>query len=1323
MMKKTKSEYSSKISGGDMKNNVKKSCLKGAKPAFSIFEIAVVLVVMTGIILLVGKIFIGDRQREYDAKYNKIAASLSSNIAQDLMKNTGFDYADYIKTVRGNEFFRSAAIKDLNRVGDSICDNCWSTTTIIGTKDGLDKDYPDLGNPDNWDTYELNDGTVIAINKTKDDDGTYPADIVIDVNGPKGPNEVGKDIRVYEEPNNTCTHIPPKPEDKYLYTLNPNTCEWIKGECDPAKITGADAALDGVLNTRVNRTIDSSCNYNYVCRTGASNDLYQSGKTATQNPTLANGCQYVYSECPVGSDNSTYIAKYHGSGYGNVHITPPTEPNCKYGYDCNGTAVDSGKVPGYATLVANGVLGEEITDPTPDNNCTRTYNYPCKKITNDYDTNETTRAKHGYATVANARVSETVTQEPVPTNSCVRTHSYACITTVDVNKDDKIGGYSRVKTDFSDPVPENNCEKKYTYECKEYKNTKNIFIDNGTTNIAKDKEDKAIDDLVKKYKDYSRVTKVIPNDPKQTAAPSNNCENIYEYKFYCADANIQNTNVDKNATYAGYSNVKETPTVQQAAAVANNCEKITKYTYACKNTVNKYEDDNSKKANYDSSIIKETKTTANTPKQTAAVANNCENIYVNSYTYACIPEKVQNTETGKNATYAGYSNVKETAVVKQSATVDNNCKKITEYTYACIPEKIKNTETGKTNAYKNNSNVKEEKTLTQQASIANNCENKYTYAYSCKTTTDTNTGYNKKYSDNAAKQDSIITETKVITQEATLANNCENKYTYAYNCKKEDKSNTGYNSTYSAYAAKENSNVVEKITNTQKATLDNNCKSKNKYEYNCLKNEANNTYRKNINSDVAKTTQTPKLSNECLYKYQCKTDSNNKTYDKNKHNNANMIETAPTVNNDCRYSYICKMGADNSTYNASYQNDPNYTVEATPTMANNCTYAYAHECPVNSGEKYYIVWRGAGAAHRSLKNMLEEAGNTNLAAKISTDMSFYKEKSGFIIRDENTMKEICSSMDTDPWSVMLTPSNQTESKQEAYVSGINQKCGTNYTVESFSNKLHEGLAYPEEDVRAYILNSNGTVVDTIPASYDSSASINSDFGKYRGSSITGTHSNDNMSGTLFINGCPYDVEGKYRLASPLVLDLKGDGFKFTSVKDGIDFDLDADGNVDETAWTAKQNEFDDAFLVLDKDGDGQVNSGSELFGDQNGEDNGFLELSKYDDNGDGKIDKHDKIYHKLHLWADMNGDGKVDHPQEWKTLEEMGITEISTGYNKVLDQDGNARTDKYGNDTSLTGSFKRVVEDVVDGVKTFVEKVGTMIDVFFQMVSGLFGGK
>ena len=240
------------------------------------------------------------------------------------------------------------------------------------------------------------------------------------------------------------------------------------------------------------------------------------------------------------------------------------------------------------------------------------------------------------------------------------------------------------------------------------------------------------------------------------------------------------------------------------------------------------------------------------------------------------------------------------------------------------------------------------------------------------------------------------------------------------------------------------------------------------------------------------------------------------------------------------------------------------------------------------------------------------------------------------------------------------------------------------------------------------------------------------FGKYSNGDVDGSglntvyapkeHGTYAISGTIKYKGCSFKIKaGTFRRSSPLVLDLNGDGIEFTSVGDGTNFDIDAEGTTDRTGWTTKKDAFDDAFLVLDKNADGQVNDGSELFGDQNGEENGYKELAKYDNNKDGKIDKNDPIYSQLRLWADMNGDGKVDHPQEWKTLEEMGVKEISTSYTQKFDENGDALTDEHGNDISLAGSFKRMVEEVVDGVKQVVEKTLDMVDVFFNYVSDIFG--
>ena len=203
--------------------------------------------------------------------------------------------------------------------------------------------------------------------------------------------------------------------------------------------------------------------------------------------------------------------------------------------------------------------------------------------------------------------------------------------------------------------------------------------------------------------------------------------------------------------------------------------------------------------------------------------------------------------------------------------------------------------------------------------------------------------------------------------------------------------------------------------------------------------------------------------------------------------------------------------------------------------------------------------------------------------------------------------------------------------------------------------------------------------------------------------------------------CTYAVGvSVFRDASPLILDLKGDGYKFTTVKDGVEFDLDGNGEVDRTAWTDYQSEFDDAFLVYDKNENGQVDSGKELFGDQSGAATGFDELAKYDTNGDGVITKEDEIFPKLQLWCDMNKNGKVDYDEdgnteEMKSLDDMKITEISTSYAMNLGDNNKIATDEYGNKVGFVGWFKQLVEEIVDGILTLVEKVKTMIDVFFLM--------
>ncbi|MBC05508.1 hypothetical protein [Thalassospira sp.] len=124
---------------------------------------------------------------------------------------------------------------------------------------------------------------------------------------------------------------------------------------------------------------------------------------------------------------------------------------------------------------------------------------------------------------------------------------------------------------------------------------------------------------------------------------------------------------------------------------------------------------------------------------------------------------------------------------------------------------------------------------------------------------------------------------------------------------------------------------------------------------------------------------------------------------------------------------------------------------------------------------------------------------------------------------------------------------------------------------------------------------------------------------------------------------------------PLILDLDGNGIDITSVMDGKRFDIDGDGNLDQTAWVSGN----DALLALDRNGDGVINDGRELFGDQNGAKDGFAELAKYDDNLDGVIDATDDVFSSLVL---LRADGSQ------QSLADAGIKSISLSLITPLDE-------------------------------------------------------
>jgi hypothetical protein len=130
-------------------------------------------------------------------------------------------------------------------------------------------------------------------------------------------------------------------------------------------------------------------------------------------------------------------------------------------------------------------------------------------------------------------------------------------------------------------------------------------------------------------------------------------------------------------------------------------------------------------------------------------------------------------------------------------------------------------------------------------------------------------------------------------------------------------------------------------------------------------------------------------------------------------------------------------------------------------------------------------------------------------------------------------------------------------------------------------------------------------------------------------------------------------------ADPLVLDLDGDGVELTSAYEGARFDITASGRMSRTAFVTGG----DAFLAVDRNGNGIIDDASELFGDQTGFANGFEALRVFDSNNDGQIDAQDDAFDSLFLFRD-NGNGKTE-AGELLSLAQAGISSLSLNYQDV----------------------------------------------------------
>lgn len=162
--------------------------------------------------------------------------------------------------------------------------------------------------------------------------------------------------------------------------------------------------------------------------------------------------------------------------------------------------------------------------------------------------------------------------------------------------------------------------------------------------------------------------------------------------------------------------------------------------------------------------------------------------------------------------------------------------------------------------------------------------------------------------------------------------------------------------------------------------------------------------------------------------------------------------------------------------------------------------------------------------------------------------------------------------------------------------------------------------------------------------------------------------------------------------SPIIIDTSGNGYDLTNPDQGTQFRFSPTSRIVEASWTAARS--DESFLVLDRNGNGTIDDGSELFGsttpmpDGTRSANGFVALAGLEQDPafgpshvDGVIDARDAVYAQLRLWTDRNHNG-ISEPDELRALSDVGLLSIDT------DAKPSGRRDEHGNRFALAAKSR-----------------------------------
>lgn len=176
--------------------------------------------------------------------------------------------------------------------------------------------------------------------------------------------------------------------------------------------------------------------------------------------------------------------------------------------------------------------------------------------------------------------------------------------------------------------------------------------------------------------------------------------------------------------------------------------------------------------------------------------------------------------------------------------------------------------------------------------------------------------------------------------------------------------------------------------------------------------------------------------------------------------------------------------------------------------------------------------------------------------------------------------------------------------------------------------------------------------------------------------------------TASANGGTADGTGTIidkRLIGAIAIDLNGDGIQTLSIDRGVKFDITNSGEKLATGWISNA----DAFLAVDKNGNGKIDSRAELFGGGVGQ--GFATLESFDSNSDGFVNAQDDRFGKLNVWQDKNSNGSTDC-QELRSLSDAGIVSLQVAYTSNFTLD--AQQNIFGERSLVTTNTGTTLESI-----------------------------